>query len=192
MKGQKRCLKGIKMVPLCKEEPNSATKGSVLRTKTVPLRSRFGSSFFSEWAGCLTCPPKGNSYQLAGLISMRSVEVSIRTEWKMPAWKGSTDHHTDTAQISHYGTNWPHLLQQTSNLYLCLVLVTQLTHPDGSHTFCNIEDAFVSYSFLYQDAMNHSKTSKCSIILFLVLHQQVNVTCFLQLPLFCFSSRQTY
>ncbi len=33
-----------------KRSQDSATKGSVLQTKTVPLRSRFDSSFFSEWS----------------------------------------------------------------------------------------------------------------------------------------------
>ena len=42
-----------KMAPLRKKRSqNSATRGSVLRTKTVPLRSRFGSSFFSERGTC--------------------------------------------------------------------------------------------------------------------------------------------
>ncbi len=53
-KGQKRCVKELerdfflgKTAPLRKKRSqNSATKGSVLRIKTVLLRSHFGSSFF--------------------------------------------------------------------------------------------------------------------------------------------------
>ncbi len=47
-------LKKGQAAPLRKKRSqNSATKGPVLRTKTVPLRSRFGSSFFSECYRCI-------------------------------------------------------------------------------------------------------------------------------------------